>query len=77
MQNNLVFDFRIETASNGVEVINTHLQTPWSALPPEMLITYKEVENSLYASERMKRKEEREKRKHNRFQTIIAACFNL
>lgn len=77
MQNNLVFNFRIEKAINGAEIINTHLQTPWNALTPEMLIMYKEVENSLYITERMKQKAKRHRKKNNRFHSIIAACFNL
>lgn len=77
MQNNLVFDFRIEKAINGAEIINTHVQTPWDSLTPEMLIVYKEMENSLYIAERMKRKAERQRKKHSRFRTVIATCFNL
>ena len=78
MQNNLIFNFRIEKATNGAEIINTHLQTPWDSLTPEMLIVYKEMENTLYIAERMKRKAERQQhKKYNRFQAIIAACFNL
>ena len=77
MQSNLVFNFRIEKATNGTEIINTHLKTPLDSLTPEMLIIYKEVENSLYIAERMKRKAERYRKKNGRFHSIIAACLNL
>lgn len=73
----LVFNFRIEKATNGTEIINPYLQTPWNALTPEMLIIYKETENSLYTSERMKRKAERQHKKNGKIHSIIAACFNL
>lgn len=77
MQNNLVFDFRIEKATNGAEIINTHLQTPWNALTPEMLIVYKEVENSLYMSERMKRRAERQYRRNRKIHSLITAYLHI
>ena len=77
MQNNLIFNFRIEKATNGTEIINTHLQTPWDSLTPEMLIVYKEMENALYMSERMKRKAERQYRRNRKIYSMITAYLHI
>ena len=49
------FNFRIIKTSNGAEIIDITLSTPYNSLTPLQMIDYINVENSLYFSERQKR----------------------
>lgn len=49
------FNFRIIKTANGVEIIDSTLSTPYSALTPMQMIDYINVENSLYFAERQRR----------------------
>lgn len=50
------FNFRIIKCSNGIEVIDNTLSTPYSALTPMQMIDYINVENSLYSMNRAVKK---------------------
>ena len=48
------FNFRI-IKTNGAEIIDSTLSTPYNSLTPLQMMDYINVENSLYFSERQKR----------------------
>lgn len=58
-----MFKFRILVASDGTEVIDCSLRTPYNSLTDVQMMEYIEVENQLYAMERMRKRAEREDRK--------------
>lgn len=49
------FNFRIIKAENGIEVIDTNLSTPFSALTPTQMLEYTKVEDSLLFLERKRK----------------------
>lgn len=54
------FNFRIIRTANGAEVIDSTLSTPYSSLTPMQMLDYINVENSLYFTERRKRRIKKE-----------------
>ena len=46
------FNFRIIKISNGVEIIDNTLSTPYNSLTPMQMIDYINVENTLYLAEK-------------------------
>lgn len=48
------FNFRI-IKTNGAEIIDSTLSTPYSSLTPMQMLDYINVENSLYFAERQKK----------------------
>lgn len=55
-----VFNFRIINISDGKQVIDTTLKTPYDALTPFQMEEYIEVDTQLDYMDRMKRKEQKE-----------------
>lgn len=53
------FNFRI-IKTNGAEIIDSTLSTPYSSLTPMQMLDYINVENSLYFAERRKCRIKRE-----------------
>lgn len=49
------FNFRIIKTTNGAEVIDDTLSTPYNSLTPLQMMDYINVENSLYFAERRKK----------------------
>ena len=74
-----MFDFRIINCSDGTQVIDSSLKTPYSALTSEQMQEYIEMDNQIAIMERMRRKAQREterrmKRERNPFYKIACAC---
>lgn len=49
------FNFRIIKTTNGAEIIDNTLSTPYNSLTSLQMMDYINVENSLYFAERQKR----------------------
>lgn len=56
-----MFNFRIINCTDGTQVIDRSLKTPYSALTPDQMEEYMEMDNQIAIMERLKRKERREK----------------
>lgn len=55
-----MFDFRIIICTDGTEVIDRSLKTPYNALTPLQMLEYTEMDEQLSLMDRMKRKVKRE-----------------
>ena len=55
----IMFDFRIITCTDGTQVIDPSLKTPYSALTPVQMAEYMEMDHQIAVMERMKRKARR------------------
>ena len=47
-----IFNFRIIKCTNGAEIIDNTLSTPYNSLTPTQMMDYINVEDSLFAMER-------------------------
>ena len=55
-----MFEFRLINLSDGNQIIDTTLKTPYSSLTPLQMVEYTEIDNRLAYMERMERKQQRE-----------------
>lgn len=55
-----MFDFRIIICTDGTEVIDRNLKTPYNALTPLQMLEYTEMDKQLSLMERLERKVNRE-----------------
>lgn len=55
-----MFDFRIIICTDGTEVIDRSLKTPYNALTPVQMMEYMEMDEQLSLMERLERKVNRE-----------------
>ena len=74
-----MFDFRIINLSDGDQIIDTSLKTPYSALTPVQMIEYVEIDVQLTIADRMKRKvqmesERRQKIARNPLYRLACLC---
>ncbi len=74
-----MFNFRIINCSDGTQVIDPSLKTPYSALTPDQMQEYMEVDDQLAVMKRLRRRAQREsdrklKRERNPFYRIAYAC---
>lgn len=60
-----MFNFRIITMTDGNQIIDRDLKTPYNALTPTQILEYMEMDNRLLIMDRMERKE-RQKAEHMR-----------
>lgn len=60
-----MFNFRIITTTDGNQIIDRNLKTPYNALTPTQMLEYTEMDNRLLIMDRMERKE-RQKAEHMR-----------
>lgn len=51
-----MFNFRIITTTDGNQIIDRNLKTPYNALTPTQMLEYMEMDNSLAFMDRMERK---------------------
>ena len=56
---NNMFTFRIIDMENGIQIIDTHLQTPYNSLTPVQMLEYMEVDTQMAIMDRIKKKERR------------------
>lgn len=75
----VMFDFRIITCADGTQIIDPSLKTPYSALTPNQMQEYIEMDSQIAVMDRMKRKARREvnrKRKldRNPFYKVASIC---
>lgn len=76
---NIMFDFRIIICTDGTEVIDRNLKTPYNALTPLQMLEYTEMDKQLSLMERLERKVNREtnrrrKLARNPFYRIACMC---
>lgn len=74
-----MFNFRIINCSDGTQVIDPSLKTPYSALTLDQMQEYMEMDNQLAIMKRMRRREQREaqrkmKRERSPLYKIAYAC---
>lgn len=70
-----MFDFRIINLSDGNQIINRNLKTPYEALTPLQFLEYTDIEIQLYIADRLKKKEEKRQRKLARNPLWRLACL--
>lgn len=73
-----MFDFRIITCADGLEIIDRNLKTPYKALTPLQMVEYLEMDNRLAYIDRIERKAKAEaerKRKLVRNPIYKIACL--
>ena len=73
-----MFNFRIISCTDGTQVIDPSLKTPYSTLTPVQMEEYMEIGTQIAFMERMKRKSKRKsdrKRKLERNPLYKAACM--
>ena len=56
----IMFNFRIITCTDGTQVIDHSLKTPYSSLTPVQMEEYMEIDTQIAIMERLKRKAKRE-----------------
>ena len=74
-----MFEFRLINLSDGNQIIDTTLKTPYDSITPIEMIEYIEVDAQLDYMERLERKQKREaerKRKftYKLFHKVACAC---
>ena len=62
-----MFEFRLINLSDGNQIIDTTLKTPYDALTPIEMVEYMEVNARLEYMKRMERKQKREAEKQRKF----------
>ncbi len=73
-----MFNFRIISMSEGDQIIDLSLKTPYDSLTPVQMIEYEEVYREIEWIERQKRKAKKEaehQRKHEKNPFYRLACF--
>ena len=61
-----MFNFRIITCPDGIDIIDRTLRTPYNALTPLQMLEYTEIDNQIAYMERIKKQEQREAERKNR-----------
>ena len=62
-----MFNFRLINTSDGNQIIDTTLKTPYDSITPIEMLEYMEVDNRLAYMERMERKQKREAERKRKF----------
>ena len=62
-----MFEFRLINLSDGNQVINTSLKTPYDSLTSVQMLEYMEVDSQLEYMKRMERKQQREAERNQKF----------
>lgn len=62
-----MFEFRLINLSDGNQIIDTTLKTPYDALTPIEMMEYMEVDARLEYMRRMERKQQREAERKQKF----------
>ena len=62
-----MFEFRLINLSDGNQIIDTTLKTPYSSLTPLQMMEYMEMDNQLEYMKRMERKQQREAERKQKF----------
>lgn len=77
----MLFEFRIIEISDGNQIIDQSVKTPYKALTPSQMLEYSEMENQIAVMERMKRKMQREAEHQRKISRILlykaARAFGL
>ena len=61
------FDFRIIRCSDGTDLIDETLKTPYAALNPVQMVEYTEVDNNIAYMRRLERQKRREVERRRKF----------
>ena len=72
-----MFDFRIINTANGDQIIDRTLKTPYDSLDAVTMVEYIEMANQILVMDRMKRKYEREAKKHNTWYRRLAVSCGI
>ena len=62
-----MFEFRLINLSDGNQIIDTTLKTPYDSITAVEMLEYMEVDNRLAYMERMERKQKREAERNQKF----------
>ena len=60
-----MFNFRIINTTDGTQIIDRNLKTPYEALTPVQMVEYTEVDNSMFHIDRLERKARQKKEQKN------------
>ena len=72
-----MFNFRIIDTVDGNQIIDRNLKTPYSSLTPVQMVEYIEISNQILVMDRMKRRQEREAKKHNTWYHRLAVSCGI
>ena len=62
-----MFNFRLINTSDGNQIIDTTLKTPYDSITPIEMVEYTEIDNRLEHMKRMERKQKREAERKQKF----------
>ena len=62
-----MFNFRLINTSDGNQIIDTSLKTPYDSLTSVQMLEYMEVDASMVAMERAKREEQKKMERKQKF----------
>ena len=62
-----MFEFRLINLSDGNQIIDTTLKTPYDSLTPLQMVEYIEMDNQLAYMKRMELKQQREAERNQKF----------
>lgn len=68
----MIFNFRIIICEDGSEIIDRSMKTPYNSLTAIQMVEYAEMDNRLYAMDRLKReKQKKQKRQQKRDRNLL------
>ena len=62
-----MFNFRLINTSDGNQIIDTTLKTPYDSITPIEMVEYTEIDNRLEHMKRIERKQKREAERKQKF----------
>lgn len=72
-----MFNFRIINATDGAQIIDRSLKTPYEALTPVQMVEYTEMDNNMFHMDMLERKKRKEEQKKQSFASVLAHAMGL
>lgn len=69
-----MFNFRLINMSDGSQVIDTTLKTPYDSITPLQMLDYIEVDEKISNMERLEKKNITSKKRHNILSKLVYFC---
>lgn len=72
-----MFEFRIINTTDGNQIIDRNLKTPYNALTPMQMLEYTEMDNQLAFMDRMERKAKRKEEEKPSFASVLVHAIGM
>ena len=72
-----MFEFRIINTTDGNQIIDRTLKTPYSVLTPVQMVEYTEMDNQLAFMDRMERQAKRKEEKKPSFASVLVHAMGM